>query len=166
MHYARSQSPRIIYGIILFKWHSGKGKTTGRWNGSVVAWLGLGVGGKFNYKGVAQGNFWGVMEGFYILIEVIVMWIYACVKTRKTAHQEKCVFTVCKLYFKRTHCTHNMNSLGLWGPSDTFLPLISLLMLATHKQVVLECVRESEGGLLYHTVHAKYITPHAKFSTL
>lgn len=60
-------------------WHPEKRQGVG--NGSLATWLGLGVGDKFNYKDVCStSEFFGVMEQFCTLIELVVTWTYACVK--------------------------------------------------------------------------------------
>ena len=78
--------------MILFIWHSGKGKTIGRWNGSVVAWLGLGVEVTFNHKVIAQGDFGGDRTILYPVwgdcyVNPFTYW------NSQNAHQEKCEFT-------------------------------------------------------------------------
>ena len=36
-----------------------------------------------------QGNFWGVMEMFYIVIVVVIMYLYTCVKMHRALKNDE-----------------------------------------------------------------------------
>ena len=141
--------------MILFIWHSGKGKTIGRWNGSVVAWLGLGVEVTFNHKVIAQGDFGGDRTILYPVwgdcyVNPFTYW------NSQNAHQEKCEFTICKFYFKNNPL-HTQLIRSLRPPQTLSFPW-SVYYCGQHinKGSWSEHVRE--GGLCYQMVQAKYIT--------